>query len=562
MLEFIMPNTEAENWYNFFTVGKYEEGHRYIIINIYKTTSKYVEIMDLTNNNKYVVNVEHYVPDTSLSFMNVYQNELNDTVGRLVGFKNGNLLFKQDDGDTVSVSIKDVIDNFHLIRETNTFIDINNNEITKDKIKVYTYCDVCGRLEVRASMFETDDNVWCSKCKPNLVKCDVCGKFSTTTIDEDGIHYCRSCYNKNYIYDYHHHKKDTSVPFLHLPEENEHKSRYYGIELEVQSNRNNSRFLSNTLPLSCESDCSINEGFETVWHPMTFDYIKSKEDYFKDIFSKFSAKHINEDNSCGMHIHVSRKDIKPEHINRMILFMETYKKEIVKLSRRKDDLHYCNWYSNVLEDDLRDIKKYNLESIDKAVKKNNYDRYMCINLTNANTIEFRIFKTTTDFKVFMSNLEFVKAVVDMSMSDKDITEFSFDSVIKDTKYLKAYCTEKGISNDVKIKETSAEMAIEELREQARLKKARRMLKTIYTKYRKAYRDEFNDIFMSDNVEEKLNKASYLCSYGITDLRYLSKNMNDTTSDYNQFIYELQNLYHNRNIQKDISEVIDFLKGVK
>ena len=50
------------------------------------------------------------------------------------------------------------------------------------------------------------------------------------------------------------------------------------------------------------------------------------------------------------------------------------------------------------------------DDVEEAIIENE-NRYIAINLTNTNTIEFRIFASTTDYDTFMKTLTFVNNIV-------------------------------------------------------------------------------------------------------------------------------------------------------
>lgn len=64
-------------------------------------------------------------------------------------------------------------------------------------------------------------------------------------------------------------------------------------------------------------------------------------------------------------------------------------------------------------------------------KKNNYNRYKCVNIQNFSTIEFRLFRGTLKYNTFIATLQLINEICDVavSLSDEEMTQLSWTDFI-------------------------------------------------------------------------------------------------------------------------------------
>lgn len=122
--------------------------------------------------------------------------------------------------------------------------------------------------------------------------------------------------------------------------------------------------------------------------------------------------------SCGLHIHFNRSFFSKDedlYVTRLLYLVEKFWLELSKFSRRS--LSNINSWA----------KKYD-EKPDEIVRKskcNDLNRYYAINLTNCDTIEFRIFRGTLKYNTFISSLQLVDTMV---RKVRDVTEIELQSL--------------------------------------------------------------------------------------------------------------------------------------
>lgn len=219
--------------------------------------------------------------------------------------------------------------------------------------------------------------------------------------------------------------------FKHCKNENIKNTPFYGIELEVENKSNKlsrsdmAERLQNS-HLYFKSDGSLQDGFEIVTHPLSFNWIYEHISDFEWMLNELKTNGFNsyDANTCGMHIHISKKSFGTWQLFRFIKFFNEYKEFIVTISQRKVE-QLKKWAS--IEDESES------ELIYKAKKKcGNSSRYCAINLQNSATIEIRIFRGTLNFQSFMKNIEFVDALFNYTKDSNNCTLIGFKEYISST----------------------------------------------------------------------------------------------------------------------------------
>lgn len=207
---------------------------------------------------------------------------------------------------------------------------------------------------------------------------------------------------------------------------------FFGIELEVErmdkseTSRGDMAQKIENKAWYFKNDGSLNNGFEIVTHPLTFSYIKHSAKDFENALNELSNSAYNSynANTCGMHIHISKKAFGTWQLYKFMKFFAENVPFIVAISQRKME-KLVQWAN--IEDNDDNTLMY------KAKKKEgNSARYVAINLQNYSTIEVRIFRGTLNFQSFMKNIEFVHALYMFTKESKIITLDSFKEYISNS----------------------------------------------------------------------------------------------------------------------------------
>ena len=297
-------------------------------------------------------------------------------------------------------------------------------------------CDHCGRRVWRDNAEGDSNTTLCERCYENhYTYCEDCGRLlryddAYYFDDEDEEYpYCRACYEK---------RENRSIrSYNYKPEPIFYGSGnfYFGVELEIdkggEDNENARELLdignSAENHIYCKHDGSIYNGFEIVSHPMSLNYHRDQMPWtdLMDRALELGYKSHNTD-TCGLHVHVNRngfgetEEAQDAGIGRVVYFVEKHWSELVKFSRRKE-ANLNRWAARYAT-----ISNTAKETYTKA--KGKYSgRYVAVNLTNYETIEFRLFRGTLRYQTFIATLELVSHICYLAsqLSDEDFEKMSW-----------------------------------------------------------------------------------------------------------------------------------------
>ena len=285
-------------------------------------------------------------------------------------------------------------------------------------------CEFCGeRLTIDGFSFlkkSGEAGYVCKECESShkVIECAECGEnILAEDAYEDDCGFkclCSNCYSKNrdIVKNYHYHHF-AQVQFFGEDKD----SPYLGVELEVDRKEWVDCDYENECcrnVISCfpkgfiymEHDGSLENGFENITSPATFSYhislLKNYKEAFKELGKHKYLSHKTK--TCGLHVHFNRNfyaDNEELYITRLLYIVEKFWDKLVIFSRR-NIRNINNW-----------AKKYENkpEEIIKSMKENSLSRYYAVNLTNKNTIEFRMFRGTLNIDTFIATLELCNTLI-------------------------------------------------------------------------------------------------------------------------------------------------------
>lgn len=212
---------------------------------------------------------------------------------------------------------------------------------------------------------------------------------------------CRPCFKADPQLAEYHTKLDPSIK---LGEGN----RYFGVELECEPKDGNPESVKQYLiaideimgdAVTMKRDASLAvggaAGIEIVTRPATIQ----RQYMLWDKFLRRKPKGLIswDSENCGMHVHVSREGLSEQTIARCVCFVNALanKKFIFVIAGRKD-----NTYTQYKQKTIEEASRYSGQ------------RHEAVNLSNEQTIEFRMFKGTLKRESVFKNIEFCDAVLD------------------------------------------------------------------------------------------------------------------------------------------------------
>lgn len=304
----------------------------------------------------------------------------------------------------------------------------------------------------------------CPMCAKAMVsKCDHCKKIHFEFNIFKDKRYCLECVN-NAIHSYHH--SQSAYPFYAYRKTGNYKTRrgangdlYFGIELETDRKTSDDNYKFPLLEVKSmlnneayfETDCSLGiNGAELITYPHTEDAFYNLDwanvlDYLVK-----SGRQSHNSGVCGLHQHINRKYFgntkaeQNENIAKVIVFYHLFWDDIVKFSRRtsfgycrKIDLDNQGYYNDTEPDIKKRHEKYAKHRVDNNITSHGD----AINLSNRETVEFRIMRGTLNYDTFMASIDFNLCVAKRAkeLSWNEVYEYKnwFKNISKNTlEYMK------------------------------------------------------------------------------------------------------------------------------
>ena len=327
------------------------------------------------------------------------------------------------------------------LREEEDIYEVENEYFCRNCYDTHTFsCAGCEERFLYSNNYGDDTTCLCRDCyDEDYYHCHGCDCIihREDTYWNNGEPYCYDCdsdYNgENYINEY---SYKPSPKFYRCSDEK--NVRYYGVELEIDEggkDDDNAEILYNIANsgddvMYIKYDGSLDEGMELVSHPCSLKYHKDCF-HWKEVMQEAKNMYYRSHNTgtCGLHVHIGREQLgetyeqQEEVISRIMFFFESHWNELFRFSRRSE-YALGRWASRYGYDE----KPKNI--LEKA-KKGHADRYKCVNITNFDTIEIRIFKGTLRWNTFMATLELVDAVCEnaMYLNDDEIRKQSWNDFV-------------------------------------------------------------------------------------------------------------------------------------
>jgi len=324
-------------------------------------------------------------------------------------------------------------------------------------------CSCCGNRLWVGEIHSDSNRSICDSCYDNhynnCVRCGCLISHDDTYYDEnDDDSYCLNCFGEA-----EREKVINSYNYKPCPIFYGDGSFFYGVELEIddggEDQDNASRILGKANKLDeliyIKHDGSLDCGFEIVTHPMTLGY-HSNHMPWKDVLEDAAAMgyRSHQSGTCGLHVHVCRSALRQTSVEqeaavaRVLYFVEKFWEQMLKFSRRSED-QINKWAARY------GLKNTPSETLQDA-KDKRLGRYVCINLENEYTIEFRLYRGTLKLETLLATLQMTDTIcnVAFSLSDEQFQNLSWhdftkhisedkQELINYLKYRKIYSTTKG-----------------------------------------------------------------------------------------------------------------------
>lgn len=298
-------------------------------------------------------------------------------------------------------------------------------------------CSCCGDRIWRDDDAGSENQPLCQNCFDRYYeRCSDCNELISrdNAMYRSDTPYCQECYlalcDNDAIHDYYF--KPTPIFYGN-------GKRFFGVELEIDGAGEDSDNAAEILhianaeqPLAyCKHDGSLDEGFEIVTHPMTLDFHLHSMPWERIVEeAKKLGYTSHQAGTCGLHVHVNRtafgstESTQDAAIARVLFFFEKFWDELLKFSRRTQG-QLNQWAARY---GYKDQPK---EILDHAKSGRHAGRYTAVNLTNADTVEFRMFRGTLKYNTLIATLELLDCIIDAAiyLTDDDLKAMSWSSFV-------------------------------------------------------------------------------------------------------------------------------------
>ena len=340
---------------------------------------------------------------------------------------------------------------YRLIRQTmRDIVDLLHGKFNAE----ITICEDCGSVETNDDIHWAYDGnrAICESCISDYYYHDRSGQY----VHNDDENYSEDPDDDNSIIGEYHSSSENlgKIPSLF----DKRKSQIFlGLELEIEVNEDISRSDKAEIILNAigtysddknnryqyclaEDDGSLNYGFELVTGYTGLDVHEKQLAYFK---KPIRGLRSHDTSTCGLHIHIDKRNMSLNHATKMILFMnDSGNQKLVKTIARRTSSRFAKVVNKKADYQwLKSAKRSN-----DPLRTLNDDRYESLNFQNPRTIEFRLFKGTLKYETIMACLEFTYATWFFCKDNgyKDLNTENFIKFIckpenrSDTKHLRAY----------------------------------------------------------------------------------------------------------------------------
>lgn len=296
-------------------------------------------------------------------------------------------------------------------------------------------CDNCNEYHLRESndyIVLHNGEYICEDCASNgdYVQCSSCHEWfyyeDLTYFDDDDSYMCADCERvekRRAIHSYSY-KPDPvfKTGGIHdvFADERKMDELFFGVELEIDKGSDDGAcatdIIRKTDDVYCKHDGSLYRGVEIVSHPCSLKYHIEDLGWDKicDIARSYDFT-SQEAGTCGLHIHVGRYQMgkngeeRDSTAAKLVELVDRHWDSLVKFSRRKES-QLDQWAArpNV---DYEAVKCRVMPMKEAVLRTENDGRYQAVNLTNSNTVEFRLFNGTLRYQTIYATLELVSNMV-------------------------------------------------------------------------------------------------------------------------------------------------------
>ena len=353
-----------------------------------------------------------------------------------------------------------------IIENGEEYTTHDGRTVCEDCAQDMTACDYCGELidydDVVTIYDEYGDpsEYVCEDCaEERAYYCEDCGRWVTGWAWDDERGVCRECSRQYDIIREYHDGNPNGVRF-HGSTDWSVLRGYIGVELEVSggydvTDRNESAAaMMEALgwggcdpydDAHAEWDCSV-EGFEWIFQPRTLEDWNLNRPAFERFLEVARSEGYHSEEENGLHVHISRTAFGhdaeqiAENVAKIERLFSGANYDLMRALAGRDEYSARRWAPRKENDDYESRDDYK-----KSVMSRSRSRYEAINVTNCDTIEFRLGASTVDPSRFYGWLECLAWVVRRAWTITPAEVESFDSWFYPApESVRAFCVTCGV----------------------------------------------------------------------------------------------------------------------
>lgn len=279
------------------------------------------------------------------------------------------------------------------------------------------YCECCDNYfkadDIRTVHDRYGDIVQfvCSDCAETYYRqCSECGRWYTDSAFDGSSDVCANC-TPDVILPYHAHNPNGLQ--FHGSTEYSFINGYIAGELEITGLDN--RAAADILE-ACggyefchfEHDCSV-DGAEIIFQPRTIESWEAVRPAINSMYDILKEYDCTSERGNGLHVHISRTafgSTNKEQAEAIVKFMRLFSGDN---HMRCCMIAECS--STDAHDWARDCGQYSKEAQKEIAEYHSGDRYIAVNVSNDDTVEVRLGRSTMDIDKFYSWIHFIVAMV-------------------------------------------------------------------------------------------------------------------------------------------------------
>lgn len=217
----------------------------------------------------------------------------------------------------------------------------------------------------------------------------------------------------------------------------------------VLENYGNDVILKQDSSITSYFESAKYDGFEIVTRPLTYlNQLNLWENFGirrpKDLLGYKTG-------SCGCHIHVNRKVFDTDTLVKLIMFYNSSSNRLLikKVAQRYDNMFSRKKSKSFLDNFVRNFETNNYSTTNFLFA--GFGKYEFVNVSHANTIEIRLFRSTTNPNRLRSYFEFVKSSIEFCRSEVKLDNLTTENYKAYLQDIGKYPVVLDVINDICIK---------------------------------------------------------------------------------------------------------------